>query len=68
LIETGCIEWERAARIDLQRSSAGDGGSVGRRGTIVVFVLSAVVVGLVAAIFPARRASQLNILRALQYE
>jgi putative ABC transport system permease protein len=37
-------------------------------GTIVVFVLAAVLVGLVAAIFPARRASRLNILSALQYE
>ena len=37
-------------------------------GTIVVFVLAAIVVGLLAAIFPARRASRLNILSALQYE
>jgi len=37
-------------------------------GTIVVFVLAAIVVGLLAAIFPARRASRLNILNALQYE
>ena len=37
-------------------------------GTIVVFVLAAIAVGLIAAIFPARRASRLNILNALQYE
>jgi len=28
----------------------------------------AVVVGVLAAIFPARRAARLNVLRALQYE
>ena len=32
------------------------------------FVLAAIVVGLLAAILPARRAARLNILRALQYE
>jgi putative ABC transport system permease protein len=37
-------------------------------GTVLVFVVAAVVVGLVAAIFPARRASRLNVLAALQYE
>ncbi|HXD71293.1 MAG TPA: FtsX-like permease family protein [Gaiellales bacterium] len=37
-------------------------------GTVAVFVVSAVVVGLVAAIFPARRAARLDILHALQYE
>jgi putative ABC transport system permease protein len=37
-------------------------------GSLFVFVLAAVVVGLVAAIFPARRASHLNVLEALQYE
>ena len=36
--------------------------------TIVVFVIAAIVVGLIAAIFPARRASRLNVLEALQYE
>jgi len=36
--------------------------------TIVVFVIAAIVVGLLAAIFPARRASRLNVLNALQYE
>jgi putative ABC transport system permease protein len=36
--------------------------------TILVFVFVAVIVGLLAAIFPARRASRLNVLAALQYE
>ena len=37
-------------------------------GTLVVFVIAAIVAGLVAAIFPARRAARLNVLQALQYE
>jgi putative ABC transport system permease protein len=37
-------------------------------GRLVVFVAAAVVVGMVAAILPARRASRLNVLAALQYE
>ncbi len=37
-------------------------------GTILVFVVAAILVGLLAAIFPARRAARLNILNALQYE
>jgi ABC-type antimicrobial peptide transport system permease subunit len=37
-------------------------------GTLVSFVIAAVVVGLIAAIFPARRAGRLNVLEALQYE
>jgi putative ABC transport system permease protein len=37
-------------------------------GTIVFFIIAAIVVGLLAAIFPARRASRLNVLNALQYE
>jgi putative ABC transport system permease protein len=37
-------------------------------GTLIVFVIAAIVVGLLAAIFPARRAARLNVLRALQYE
>ena len=37
-------------------------------GTLVVFVIAAILVGLVAAIFPARRAARLNVLQALQYE
>ena len=36
--------------------------------TLVVFVVAAVVAGILAAIFPARRAAKLNVLRALQYE
>ena len=37
-------------------------------GTIVVFTIVAVLAGIVAAIMPARRASRLNVLDALQYE
>ena len=37
-------------------------------GTLIVFIIAAILVGLLAAIFPARRASRLNILNALQYE
>jgi putative ABC transport system permease protein len=37
-------------------------------GQLVIFAFAAIVVGIVAAIFPARRAARLNILRALQYE
>jgi putative ABC transport system permease protein len=36
--------------------------------TLVVFVVVAVIVGLIAAIFPAWRASRLNVLEALKYE
>src|SRR6476659_8481126 len=36
--------------------------------TLVIFVLAAILVGVLAAIFPARRASKLNVLEALQYE
>jgi putative ABC transport system permease protein len=36
--------------------------------TLIVFVIAAIVVGFLAAIFPARRASRLNVLEALQYE
>jgi putative ABC transport system permease protein len=35
---------------------------------VIIFAVAAVVVGLVAAIFPARRAAKLNVLEALQYE
>ena len=35
---------------------------------LVVFAVAAVIVGILAAIFPARRASRLNVLEALQYE
>ncbi len=37
-------------------------------GTLVVVVIAAILAGLLAAIFPARRAARLNVLRALQYE
>ena len=37
-------------------------------GTLVAFVVVAVVSGMLAAILPARRASRLNVLDALQYE
>jgi putative ABC transport system permease protein len=37
-------------------------------GTLVAFLVVAIVAGLAAAILPARRASRLNILDALQYE
>jgi putative ABC transport system permease protein len=36
--------------------------------SLVVFVIAAVIAGLLAAIFPARRAAKLNVLEALQYE
>jgi putative ABC transport system permease protein len=36
--------------------------------SLIVFALAAILVGILAAIFPARRASRLNILAALQYE
>jgi ABC-type antimicrobial peptide transport system permease subunit len=36
--------------------------------SLIVFALVAVVAGLIAAILPARRASRLNVLQALQYE
>jgi len=35
---------------------------------LLLFALVAVIVGMFAAIFPARRAARLNVLRALQYE
>jgi putative ABC transport system permease protein len=37
-------------------------------GTLIVFIVAAIIAGLVAAIFPARRAGKLNILEALKYE
>ena len=37
-------------------------------GSLVAFVLVAIVAGMAAAILPARRASRLNVLNALQYE
>jgi putative ABC transport system permease protein len=35
---------------------------------LIVFAVATIIVGIVAAIFPARRAARLNILQALQYE
>ena len=35
---------------------------------LVYFVLAAILVGILAAVIPARRASRLNVLQALQYE
>jgi putative ABC transport system permease protein len=35
---------------------------------LIAFAIVAVFVGVLAAIAPARRASRLNVLRALQYE
>ena len=37
-------------------------------GTLAVFVVVAILAGMLAAILPARRASRLNVLAALQYE
>ena len=37
-------------------------------GSLVLFAIAAVIVGVIAAILPARRASHLNVLEALQYE
>jgi putative ABC transport system permease protein len=33
-----------------------------------VFAVATIIVGVVAAVFPARRAARLNVLEALQYE
>jgi putative ABC transport system permease protein len=35
---------------------------------LLIFAVGAIVVGILAAIFPARRAAKLNPLEALQYE
>jgi putative ABC transport system permease protein len=37
-------------------------------GQVIVFVVAAIVVGIVAAVFPARRAAKLDPLQAISYE
>jgi putative ABC transport system permease protein len=37
-------------------------------GSLIIFVIAAIIVGLLAAIFPARRASRLVPLEAVAYE
>jgi putative ABC transport system permease protein len=37
-------------------------------GSLIAFGIAAIVVGILAAIFPARRAARLNVLEALHYE
>jgi len=37
-------------------------------GSLIVFAIASIFVGILAAIFPARRAARLNVLAALQYE
>jgi putative ABC transport system permease protein len=37
-------------------------------GQLIIFAIAAIFVGIIAAIFPARRAARLNVLEALQYE
>ncbi len=37
-------------------------------GTLIIFVFAAIIAGLIAAIWPARRAGKLNVLEALSYE
>ena len=37
-------------------------------GQLIIFGIAAILVGIIAAIFPARRAARLNVLQALQYE
>jgi putative ABC transport system permease protein len=36
--------------------------------SLITFAIATIVVGILAAIFPARRAARLNVLQALQYE
>jgi putative ABC transport system permease protein len=35
---------------------------------LLYFVIAAILVGILAAVIPARRAARLNVLQALQYE
>jgi putative ABC transport system permease protein len=55
-------------RRDVGRHAAHDVSFSLPVGTLVVFTIVAIVAGLVAALLPARRASRLNVLNALQYE
>jgi putative ABC transport system permease protein len=36
--------------------------------SLIVLAIATILVGILAAIFPARRAARLNVLEALQYE
>ena len=56
-----------AAIITARLSDQGFGFSV-PWDQIVIFAIVAVIAGILAAVFPARRAARLNVLRALQYE
>ena len=56
-----------AAIITARLSDQGFGFSV-PWSQIVIFAIVAVIAGILAAVFPARRAARLNVLRALQYE
>ena len=56
-----------AALVTSELSSQGFVFAVPYR-NVVLFVVAAILVGILAAILPARRASRLNILEALQYE
>jgi putative ABC transport system permease protein len=54
---------------DYSVSTGGDGMHLALPvGSLVVFALAAVAAGILAAVFPARRAGRLNVLSALQYE
>ena len=37
-------------------------------GQLIMFAIATILLGILAAIFPARRAARLNVLQALQYE
>ena len=37
-------------------------------GSLIVFTIATIAVGIIAAVWPARRAARLNVLQALQYE
>ena len=69
----------RAARRRVRDPAGGRAGGADRRGdqvraftipvgTLIVFVIAAMIAGLIAAIWPARRAGRLNVLEALSAE